>query len=85
MASTLNYWWVTRPKRKLNSIPEVLSTFSFIALTEQWTGARNKHIQFEDELEKEGLKQIGDRRDNSGSGGRTYQEGKLHGYSHSFL
>ena len=73
MASTMNYWWVTRPKRKLNSIPEVLSTFSYIALTEQWTGAKNKHIRFEDQLEKEGLKQIGERRDNSGSGGRTYQ------------
>ena len=24
----LNYWWVTRPKRKLNSIPEVLATFA---------------------------------------------------------
>ena len=24
----LNYWWVTRPKRKLNSIPEVLAAFA---------------------------------------------------------
>ncbi len=71
--ATLNYWWVTRPKRKLNSIPEVLGVFSNVALSAQWSGSRNIHIQFEDELEKAGLKRIGERRDHSGSGGRTYQ------------
>ncbi len=69
----LNYWWVTRPKRKLNSIPEVLAAFSNVALSAQWTGSRSVHIQFEDELERCGLKRIGERRDHSGSGGRTYQ------------
>ena len=69
----LNYWWVTRPKRKLNSIPEVLAAFSNVALSAQWTGSRNVHIEFEDELERAGLKRIGERRDHSGSGGRTYQ------------
>lgn len=70
---TINCWWVTRPKRKLNSIPEVLATFSNVALSAQWTGSRNVHILFEEELEKAGLKRVGQRRDNSGSGGRTYQ------------
>lgn len=69
----LNYWWVTRPKRKLNSIPEVLAAFSNIALSAQWSGSRDVHIQFEDELERTGLKRIGQRRDHTGSGGRTYQ------------
>lgn len=69
----LNYWWVTRPKRKLNSIPEVLAAFSNVALSAQWSGKRDIHIQFEDELEKAGLKRVGQRRDHSGSGGRTYQ------------
>ncbi len=69
----LNYWWVTRPKRKLNSIPEVLATFSKVALAAQWTGSRDIHIRFEEELEKDGLKRVGQRRDGSGSGGRTYQ------------
>ncbi len=69
----LNYWWVTRPKRKLNSIPEVLAAFSNVALSAQWTGSRSIHIQFEDELERNGLKRVGERRDHSGSGGRTYQ------------
>lgn len=71
--AVLNYWWVTRPKRKLNSIPEVLAAFSNVALTAQWTGSRDVHIRFEDELERAGLKRIGERRDQSGSGGRTYQ------------
>ena len=69
----LNYWWVTRPKRKLNSIPEVLAAFSNVALQAQWTGSRNVHIAFEEELERTGLKRIGERRDRAGSGGRTYQ------------
>lgn len=71
--AVLNYWWVTRPKRKLNSIPEVLAAFSNVALSAQWTGSRNVHIEFEEELERDGLKRIGERRDHSGSGGRTYQ------------
>lgn len=71
--ATLNYWWVTRPKRKLNSIPEVLAAFSKVALSARWSGSREIHIQFEDELERAGLKRVGQRRDHSGSGGRTYQ------------
>ncbi len=71
--ATLNYWWVTRPKRKLNSIPEVLAAFSNVALSVRWSAARNVHILFEEELERNSLKRIGERRDNSGSGGRTYQ------------
>ena len=71
--AVLNYWWVTRPKRKLNSIPEVLAVFSNVALSAQWEKNRNTHIKFEEELEKAGLKRVGQRRDNSGSGGRTYQ------------
>lgn len=69
----LNYWWVTRPKRKLNAIPEVLGAFSNVALSARWTGSRNIHILFEDELERNGLKRVGQRRDHTGSGGRTYQ------------
>lgn len=71
--ATLNYWWVTRPKRKLNSIPEVLAAFSNVALSVRWSAARDVHILFEEELERDGLKRIGERRDHSGSGGRTYQ------------
>ncbi|MCD8006552.1 MAG: AlwI family type II restriction endonuclease [Oscillospiraceae bacterium] len=69
----LNYWWVTRPKRKLNSIPEVLSTYAEISLNEEWKGQRGSHLSFEDALEEAGLKRKGERRDQTGGGARTYQ------------
>ena len=68
----LNYWWVTRPKRKLNSIPEVLATFADISLNQEWAGQRDSHLSLEDALEKAGLKRIGERRDQGGGGARTY-------------
>ncbi len=68
----LNYWWVTRPKRKLDSIPEVLATFADISLNQEWSGQRNTQMSYEEALEQAGLKRIGERRDQSGSGGRTY-------------
>lgn len=69
----INYWWVTRPKRKLNSIPEVLATFSEISLDQEWQGQRNTHLSLEESLEQAGLKRKGERRDQTGGGGRTYQ------------
>lgn len=69
----INYWWVTRPKRKLNTIPDVLSTFSEISLNEEWEGQRNSHITLEEALEAAGIKRIGERRDQTGGGGRTYK------------
>jgi hypothetical protein len=68
----LNYWWVTRPKRKLDSVPEVLTTFADISLNQEWTGQRGTQMAYEEALEKAGLKRVGARRDQSGSGGRTY-------------
>ena len=64
----INYWWVTRPKRRLDSIPEVLATFVDISLNRQWAGQRDSHIAYEDALEQAGLKRKGERRDHSGSG-----------------
>lgn len=68
----LNYWWAPRPKRKLNSIPEILAVFSTVSLDAQWQGSIGLHRLFEDGLEEAGLKRIGERRDARGSGGRTY-------------
>lgn len=67
-----DYWWVTRPKRKLNAIPEELAAFSSVALGKKWTHNREQHIAFEVELENSGTKRVGERRDASGSGGRTH-------------
>lgn len=69
----LNYWWVTRPKRKLNSIPEVLSTFADMSLDQEWQGQRGAHLSLEEALEQAGLKRAGERRDQGGGGGRTYR------------
>lgn len=69
----LNYWWVTRPKRKLNSIPEVLSTFAEASLDQEWQGQRESHLSFEEMLEEAGLKRKGERRDQTGGGARTYK------------
>ncbi|MCD8283780.1 MAG: restriction endonuclease [Opitutae bacterium] len=67
-----DYWWVTRPKRKLNSVPEELAAFCSVALEKKWFGNRSLHIALEEELERTGTKRIGERRDASGSGGRTH-------------
>lgn len=68
----INYWWVTRPKRKLNSVPEVLAVLSTVSLDTRWHGSIDLHRAFEDGLEQAGLKRVGERRDARGSGGRTY-------------
>lgn len=67
-----DYWFVTRPKRKLNTIPEILAAFCTVALNKKWSGNRQAHRDFEDELEHSETKRVGERRDGSGSGGRTY-------------
>ncbi len=68
----LNYWWVTRPKRRLDSVPEVLTTFAELSLNKAWEGQKDSHLAYEEALEKAGLKRIGERRDHGGSGARTY-------------
>ena len=68
----IDHWFLSRPKRKLNSIPEVLTTFADISLNQQWAGQRDSHLSLEEALEKAGLKRVGERRDQGGSGARTY-------------
>ncbi len=69
----INFWWVTRPKRKLNSIPEVLATFAEISLNEEWQGQRDTHLSLEEALEDSNIKRRGERRDQTGGGARTYR------------
>ena len=68
----LDYWWVTRPKRRLNAIPEELAAFASVALNQRWRGNRELHLAFEEALESSAIKRVGERRDQSGSGGRTH-------------
>lgn len=69
----LNYWWVTRPKRKLDSVPEVLAGFTEMMLNQAWDKERSTHLEFENILESSGLKRKGERRDQTGGGARTYK------------
>jgi hypothetical protein len=68
----INYWWVTRPKRRLNSVPEILATIADSALNSEWQAQRSTHLSLEEALETAGVKRKGDRRDQTGGGGRTY-------------
>lgn len=68
----LNYWWVTRPKRKLSAVADILPLVAGEALGQEWKAHTDTHISFEEALEKSGLKRKGERRDQGGSGGRTY-------------
>jgi len=68
----INYWWVTRPKRRLNSVPESLSTLTSVALNKIWQGDVDLHLAFESSLESGGVKKVGERRDQTGGGARTY-------------
>lgn len=68
----INYWWVTRPKRSLSPVPEVLGLVTCEFLDKQWRGSHSAHLDYEAELEQNGLKRKGDRRDQGGGGGRTY-------------
>jgi hypothetical protein len=56
----------------LNSVPEVLATIADVSLNQEWQGQRGVHLSFEDALEASALKRTGERRDQRGGGGRTY-------------
>ncbi len=68
----INVWWFTRPKRRVTGIPNIIASVVSEVIGQKWSGERNTHLSVESALEKEGLKRIGDRRDQSGSGARTY-------------
>lgn len=68
----INHWWTTRPKRKLITAVDTLRTFMAVAEGKPWRGNRELHLQFEDALEREEIKRVGERRDRQAGGGRTY-------------
>lgn len=40
----INYWWVTRPKRKLDSIPQVLALFAKQAIDQVWNRITSRSV-----------------------------------------
>ena len=65
-------WWLTRPKRDLDLVPLILKNVVSQHLDEPWVANRKAHLAVEDQLEGSCLKAEGPRRDQSGSGARTY-------------
>lgn len=76
MAGTKQYWMFTRPHRKLIRAPKSVAAFASVALGATWEGNRPLQMKFEDELEHNGLKAVGEHserdRGDGGSGGRTH-------------
>lgn len=66
------YWMLSRPQRKLYRLPLTVTALHEASGEEQWRGERDRHIAFEELLEREGIKRAGARRDGTGSGGRTH-------------
>lgn len=69
---SLPYWFFPRPQRKLYRIPLTVAAIREVAEGRKWQGARELHLAFEEVLEREGIKRVGSRRDQRGSGGRTH-------------
>lgn len=74
----MQYWWATRPHRKLIRVPKSLSAFAGVASGNSWTGNKDAHIQYETKLEQLDLKKRGDHTERAfgrgGSGGRTHAQ-----------
>ena len=68
-----NRWVLPRSKRDLKLIPKIIAVFSGACLNQQWSGERGMQLTIEEALEKAELKRVGDRRDQRGSGARTYK------------
>lgn len=69
-----NTWWVTRPKRNLVSVPLCLRVLADVAAGRTWASPdKRTELAIEQGLEDAGLKRVGNRRDQSGGGARTYR------------
>ena len=66
-----NTWWVTRPRRYLDPIPEAIKIFANY-VGEEWITGAAVQLDFENELVKAGLKGTGGKRNKRGSGARTW-------------
>jgi hypothetical protein len=65
-----NYWVITRPKRKLILIPDLLKIFSTVVEGQKWEGNRSLQFQFEESLKNYEWK--AQHTSKEASGARTY-------------
>lgn len=70
-----NTWWITRPKRSLAPVQGALIALAGAAEGIPWTNKNKGEIEqkYERRLELQSLKREGERRDQGGSGARTYR------------
>lgn len=70
-----NTWWITRPKRSLAPVQGALIALAGAAEGIPWTNKNKAEIEqkYERRLELQSLKREGERRDQGGSGARTYR------------
>ncbi|MBN1639104.1 MAG: hypothetical protein JW866_09060 [Ignavibacteriales bacterium] len=64
------HWVITRPKRKLILVPEILKIFYSVTMNEKWNRNRSIQMKFEKALKEAEWK--AQNQSESGSGGRTY-------------
>lgn len=69
----INNWQVPRNKRRLYPVVDILSLFTLQNLGENWRSNLSRQLDFEMELERYGLKRVGQRRDRRAGGARTYE------------
>ncbi|PRR97892.1 restriction endonuclease [Bacillus sp. NMCN6] len=69
----INNWQVPRNKRRLYPVVDILSLFTIQNLGENWRESLSRQLDFETELERYGLKRVGQRRDRRAGGARTYE------------
>ncbi|WP_336644847.1 hypothetical protein [Microbacterium sp. USHLN186] len=73
-----DYWFVTRPHRKLIRVPKSLAAFSGVAAGMRWNGNAELQMAYENRLEALDLKRPGEHteraRGRGGSGGRTHAQ-----------
>lgn len=69
----INNWQVPRNKRRLYPVVDILSLFTLQNLGETWRQDITRQLDFESELERYGIKAVGQRRDRRAGGARTYE------------
>jgi hypothetical protein len=69
----INNWHVPRNKRKLYPIVDLLSVFALQNLGDVWSHDLGRQLDFEAEIERQGLKRPGPRRNQLAGGARTYE------------
>lgn len=69
----INNWHLPRNKRKLYPVVDILSLFVLQNLGEVWNQDISRQLNFEEELERYGIKRPGQRRDRRAGGARTYE------------